>query len=148
MAQRRERISSVLELSRYKINETVWWVILRSKEPLPELPEEDSWMEDHHPRILYERGPYQRLWTSKAMLPRLQHMDFAGIVTLVTSEFKVEPFTIVEIIRSNETGEFWYSNDDDEWMPESCLFCTDIAARRERNRVLKLLKKWATSQST
>jgi hypothetical protein len=148
MAQRKQRISSVLELSRYKIDETVWWVILRSKEPLPELSLEDAWMEDYHPRVLYGRGPYQKLWTSKALLPRLQHMDFAEIVSLITSEFKVEPFTITEIIRSTETGEFWYSNDDDEWMPEPCLFCTDIAAKRERNRILKLLKKWATGQAT
>jgi len=149
MARRnKERISSVLELSRYKVGETVWWVILRNTEPVPDISEEDRWMESHHPKALYERGPYQRLWTSKAMLPKLQHMDFGMMVSLLTAEFKVEPFTIVEVVRSRDTAEFFYSNADDEWMPESSLFCTDIAARRERNRIMRLIKKWATSQST
>lgn len=145
---RKQKISSVLELSRYNIGSTVWWVVLRNTETIPDLPEEDEWMENHHPKVLYERGPYQRIWNSKAKLPKLQHMDFAGIVALLTSEFSVEQFNITEIIRSKDTAEFFYSNTDDEWMPESCLFCTDIAARRERNRILRLLKKWATRQST
>ena len=114
----------------------------------PDLDEEQTWMTDHHPKVLYERGPYQNLWNSKAKLPKLQHMDFAGVVSLLTSEFRVEPFHIVEIIRSRDTAEFFYSNAEDEWMPESSLFCTDIAARRERNRILRLLKKWAVQQST
>lgn len=144
----KQRINSVLELSRYKVGETVWWVVLRNSDPIPAIPEDDQWMENHHPKALYERGPYQRLWTSKAKLPKLQHMDFGAIVSLLTSEFKVEPFTIVEVVRSRDTAEFFYSNADDEWMPESSLFDTDIAARRERNRILRLLKKWATRQST
>lgn len=143
---RKERISSVLELSRYKVGESVWWVVFRNSEPTPELSEEDRWMENHHPKVLYERGPY--LWPGRAKLPKLQHMDFAGIVNLLTSDFCVEQFTVTEVIRSRDTAEFFYSNADDEWMPESCLFCTDIAARRERNRILKLLKKWANRQTT
>jgi|2_EtaG_2_1085320.scaffolds.fasta_scaffold00067_41 transposase len=145
---RKERISSVLELSRYKTGETVWWVVFRNKDSIPDLDEEQKWMVSYHPKVLYERGPYQRLWNSKAKLPKLQHMDFAAMTSLLTSEFRVEPFTIVEVIRSRDTAEFFYSNSDDEWMPESSLFCTDIAARRERNRIMRLLRKWATSQST
>lgn len=148
MARRNKgRIFSVLELSRYKIGDTVWWVVLRNN-PVPTVPEDDQWMEQHHPKILYERGPYQRLWTSKAMLPKLQHLDFGLVISLLTSELCVEPFMITEIIRSHDTAEFFYSNADDEWMPESNLFCTDIAARREKNRVLKLVRKWAASQAS
>jgi hypothetical protein len=145
---RKQRILSVLELARYSVGETVWWIVFRDTNPIPDLSDDDQWMTQHHPKVLYERGPYQRVWNSRAKLPKLQHMDFAGIVSLLTSEFQIESFPIVEIIRSNDTAEFFYSNADDEWMPESCLFCTDIAARRERNRILGLLKKWATRQST
>jgi len=54
----------------------------------------------------------------------------------------IEPFVVCDLIRSKDTGEFFYSNSDNEWMPESCLFDTNVAARREQLRLLRMLKKW------
>lgn len=140
-----KRVTSVLELARYKVGDCTWWVTLRHKEPVPTLSGEDEWMtkEDIHPKTLYEHGPYKSKWSLRAKLPRLQHMDFAGIVGLLMSELVVERFDVCDVVRSNDTGEFYYSNRDDEWMPESYLFDTDVAARRERTRVVKMVRRWA-----
>jgi GR25 family glycosyltransferase involved in LPS biosynthesis len=54
----------------------------------------------------------------------------------------VEQFQICDISRSRDTGEFSYSNQNSEWMPESCLFDTNVAARNERSRLLRMIKKW------
>lgn len=135
-------ISSVLELARYQVGESAWWVTLRLKEPINPLKEDQHWMIEAHPKLLYERGPYKKNWTYRSKLPKLQHLDFQGIVGLLTSDLVVERFDICDVIRSQDTGEFFYSNEDDEWMPESCLFDTITAARRERARIMRMLKKW------
>jgi hypothetical protein len=136
------KIHSVLELARYQVGDVAWWVILRPIKAVPSLPEEDAWMAKHHPKALYTRGPCKELWLSRAILPKLQHMDFASIVGILTSKFKAEPFPVCDIIRSRETGEFFYCNENDEWMPESYLLQSKILADREISRVLRLLQKW------
>jgi len=140
----RGRIQSVLELARYKVGDTAWWVVLRPKEAVPEIEEDDKWMTDHHPKVLYERGPYRLVWksSSTALLPRVHHADFTLLTSLITSRLVIEPFVVCDLIRSKDTGEFFYSNSDNEWMPESCLFDTNVAARREQLRLLRMLKKW------
>lgn len=137
-----KKIRSVIELARYRVGDVAWWVILRPSRDLPELTDDDKWMTNHHPKALY-RGPYKDLWPSRAVLPKLQHMDFAGILNLLTSTLTVEQFTVCDILRSRDTGEFFYSNDQDEWMPETFLMDTKIAADRECTRVLRLIRKWA-----
>jgi hypothetical protein len=139
---------SVLELARYKVGDSAWWVTLRYKDPIPHLPEGAHWMQSCHPKALYEHGPYKQYWPFRAKLPRLHHIDFSGVITFITSEFVVERFDVCEVVRSSDTGEFFYSNQDDEWMPESCLFDTQIAARRERTRVVKMMKKWVESHDS
>lgn len=139
------KMSSALELSRYKVGNSAWWVTLRYQDPLPELPKEAAWMMNCHPKALYEHGPYKNYWPFRAKLPRLHHVDFSGVVTFLTSEFMVEKFDVCEVIRSQDTGEFFYANQDDEWMPEPSLFDTIIAARRERTRVVKMMRRWVNS---
>ena len=137
-----KRISSVLELSRYKVGDIAYWVTLRYKQPLPELKEDEEWMYNIHPKTLYEHGPFKKYWPYRNKLPKLHHLDFAGLVAILTSEFVVEPFEIFDVIRSNETGEFYYANHDEEWMPEGYLFDTAPAARRELTRLVKMVNKW------
>lgn len=136
-----EKISSVLELARYKIGETAWWVTMRFHQRVPELCEEDEWMLDVHPKTLYE-NLYKPTWPFRCKFPKLHHADFNCLVTVLSSQFVVEPFEIHEIYRSDNTGEFFYSNPDDEWMPESYLCDTREAAIKERNRILSLVNKW------
>jgi hypothetical protein len=143
MMPEQRKIKSVTELAKYRVGDTVWWVILR---PLQAgltrgLPEHDEWMKKHHPKVLYEWGPGKIVW-GKALLPKLQHVDFGNIVPLLTSKILVDQFPICDILRSRDTGEFFYSNADDEWMPESYLLTTKIAADRERTRILRLFQKW------
>ena len=140
-------ITSVLELTRYKIGNIPWWVVLRNHSLEP-LPEEQKWMEQSHPKFLYDdQGPYKQAWPFRVALPRLHHADFADLVSLMTADFMVEQFEIIDIIRDRNTAEFFYQNQNDEWMPESCLFDTKAAARKERSRILKLLQKWAKKQN-
>lgn len=141
---RTRKMISAIELARYKVGDSAWWVSLRYRDPLPNLPEEAAWVLNCHPKVLYE-GPYKSNWPFRAKLPRLHHIDFAGIVALLTSEFVVEKFDVCEILRSQDTGEFYCSNQNDEWMPETSLFDTDIAANRERTRIVKMMKKWTES---
>ncbi len=138
----RGKFGGVLELARYKIGDVVWWLILRHNEPVQELSTEDEWMTNHHPKILFERGPYRSLWKLKNALPRVHYCDFTLLTTLITSKLIIEQFQICDISRSRDTGEFSYSNQDGEWMPESCLFDTNVAARNERSRLLRMIKKW------
>ena len=139
-------MKSVLELGRYHIGDIAWWVAIRYvKEPsieMEELPEDMQWMLECHPKELYTRGPYKKHWSKNQKLPKLHHMDFMGIVPLLTSDLMVEQFNINQIVRSNQTGEFYYGNDNDEWMPQSNLFDTQVAASRERTRIIKMLQRW------
>jgi hypothetical protein len=137
-----EKIKSVLELCRYKIGESAWWVVLRPTKIKDQMLEE-AWMKDHHAKVLLERGPLKKLWTNGVRIPRLHHVDFSNITSLMTNKLVVEEFNISEIYRSPNTGEFFCSNQDEEWMPENFLFDSIVAARRERTRVLKLIRKWA-----
>jgi len=139
------KIKSATELARYKVGDSAWWVSLRYKDPLPCLSEESAWILNCHPKVLYEQGPYKNNWPFRAKLPRLHHVDFAGIVAILTSEFVVEKFDVCEVLRSQDTGEFYCSNENDEWMPETSLFDTDIAANRERTRIIKMIKRWTES---
>lgn len=138
-----KRIKTVTELAKHCVGDIAYWVVIRPLKPIPQLDEEDLWMENHHPKVLYTRGPAKKIWPYNAKLPRMHHMDFEGIVNLLRSEFVIEEFNICEIIRSKNTGEFFYANDDDEWMPESCLLDTEMAAVREKTRILKMIQKWA-----
>ena len=142
------KISSVLELARYKVGDYAWWVAFQCKNPTHELSEDEEWMihDDIHPKTLWEHGPYRTRWPFRAKLPRLHHVDFNGVIGLLTSDLVVERFDICDIIRSNDTGEFYYSNPNDEWMPEGYLMDTDVAARRERTRILKMIKRWVVAQ--
>lgn len=147
--QSQKKIRSVLELARYQIGDVAWWVILRPIKPLPELKDDEQWMlEPHiHPKSLYRYGPYSGVWPPRTQLPKLQHTDFNFIVGLLTSKLKIEEFKVVDYVRSNDTGEFFYANEQDEWIPESNLLDTKVAARRERARTLKLMKQWITNNS-
>ena len=138
----KRKVTSVLELARYKVGTLAYWVALRTNTTVPDLKEEDVWLTNVHPKQLY-KGPYRKLWPYYAKLPRLHHVDFNTLVTILVSELCIEEFKITEIIRSNDTGEFFYCNEDDEWMPEANLFDTATAARKERARILKMMRKWA-----
>lgn len=138
------KIHNVNELSRYKVGEVSWWVVLRPmKMANASLDQRDQWMIDHHPKALFLRGPCKNVWKQSIRLPQLHHADFAIVTNILTSKVMVEEFMVNDVVRSKDTGEFFYANPDNEWMPESYLFDTKVAARRERTRIVKMIKQWA-----
>jgi hypothetical protein len=141
--EQKRKVISVLELGRYSVGDLAYWVTFRRLKPCPEISVEDDWMFEAHPKILYERGPFKRLWDHKKKLPKLHHEDFKAIVSLMEVKMVVEEFRIADILRSNRTGEFYYANPDDEWMPECYLFDSVTAARREKGRIAKMISKWS-----
>ncbi len=140
-----QKMKSVLELAKYHVGEDVWWVILRPIKSKCQLSNNQKWMLETHPQVLYE-GPYKNLWSNRIVLPKLQHMDFANIMELLTSDIRVESFMIHKIIRSRNTGQFFYVNESDECSQERSLFRSKHVASLERARVLKMIKKWLVLQ--
>lgn len=136
------KVKSVLELGRYKVGNKVWWVVLRPKSKPEAYQKEDEWMEEYHGKIKLERGPWKKVWKKNIRVPRLHHVDFNNITGLLTQKLIVEEFNVNDICRSCQTGEYFYANEDYEWMPETFLFDSVVAARREKTRILKMLKGW------
>jgi hypothetical protein len=142
------KIRNVNDLSRYKQGDVAWWVVLRPKKIADSTLEKgDEWMIEHHPKVLFTRGPCRNVWKQNVRLPHLHHSDFAIVTNILTSTVMIEEFMINEIIRSKDTGEFFYANVDNEWMPESYLFDSKAAARRERSRIMKLMSIWVKDNS-
>ncbi len=149
------KIRKVNDLAKHQVDSIAWWVIFRTDKVAEPLQSEDHWMIErirkddyaYHPKSLYQRGPLRSFWKANVRLPHLYHSDFAVVTSMLTSTVVIEEFVIQEITRSQDTGEFFYSNKDGEWMPESYLFDTKTAANKERLRIMKLVKKWADSNS-
>lgn len=154
------KIKSVLELSRYKLNDSAYWVVFRRKPddgPLGFRPKNvltsvvrseikgistDDLLyklAENHPKEIHKGPP--------RCLPHLNHADFNNFANLINSEIIVEEFVIAEIRRSINTGEFLYMNKLGEWMPEIYLFDTAMAARDEKKRLLKKIHSWIKSNA-
>lgn len=154
MAERRRsdgtaRVSSVLELSKWPVSTVLYRVVLR---PIGiaeiNISPGEEWMQDVHPKILFERGYAVKGWKFRSGLPKLCAIDFQYVTELLTSDPIVERFVVQGIIRSHDTGEFYYRNEGDDWMPESTLFISSEAAKREKLRIKKLFQIWAARTST
>lgn len=140
------KVRSVLELSKYKIGDVAYWVVLRPNVLDDyELKADDKWMTGYHPKVLFERG-YSKTWSSsKGKVPSLHAHDFCAIVGLLTSKMIVDSYRISHVVRSRNTGEFIYCNNHSEWMPESMLYNTRKLAETECTRIRKLIWKWSGS---
>ena len=144
-----DKIKSVLETAKYKVGMAVWWVVMRPKSAIKKSEYDQCEMiaDPCHPKDLFLRGPFKKSWKKSTTLPRLHALDFMTVVNLITSDIMIEPYQITDIIRSNQTGEFIYNNITGEWMPESLLFDSEVAARREQNRIIKMISDWHSTQA-
>lgn len=138
-----KKITSVLELARYKVGDQAFRVAVFYPYPVPDLPAEEA-CSIEHPKSLFA-GPFKRLWPFYAKLPRLAPYDFDMLINILISKLRVEEFIVADIIRSDDTGEFLYFDGVDDWVPEDCLFDSMVAALREKSRILQLFKKWANN---
>ncbi len=138
------KITSVVELSRYKIGTVLYRVVLR---PVGQshitINPGDEWMAQCHPKIFYERGMANAAWKFKTKIPKLCGIDFQYVMEILTSESIVERFEIVDVARSADTGEFYYCSPVGDWMPEGNLFESYSAARREKSKIKNLFSQWA-----
>lgn len=150
------RSMAILDLARYRIGSSAWCTVFRHPDGrlagnndisghVPVMQDELRWMEDRHSKILYEYGPFKENWLFRSKLPKLCDQNFRSLMTILTSQLVVEEFEVHDVIRNSNTGEFIYSNEDDEWIHEVALFDTRIAAEKERGRIMKIIKKWAES---
>lgn len=139
-----KKITSVLQLAKYEQGSIPWYLTVTMNGDVPEITEEHNWLKTSHPKDLYEKGPYKSLWRKKAQLPKLSSDNFLGIANLLLTEITPCEFEITDIYKSRKTGEFFYINNIGEEMPESYLFDTKQAALKEKNRVLTMIRKWAT----
>ena len=139
-----QKIKSVLELSKYKVGQTVFWVVLRPVGTPKINPANcDAWMGREHPKVFFDRKIMTPLWKSKRRIPRLHAADFFLVTQLVTQRPVVEEFTIKKVRRSRHTGEFSYTNEQGDRMPETFLFSRRSEAEKEYNRVLNVVREWA-----
>lgn len=135
------KISHVNELAKFKVGATAYWVAMRPV-VIPELRDEDQWIEEEHPKTLYERGYMKKAWAGKTALPKLHATDFTQIAVLLTSKLQVEAFVVVDVQRNFNTGEFYYHSQDGEWMPESGLFVSESGATKECTRIRRMISRW------
>lgn len=143
-----KKITSVVELARYKINDILYWVVLRPAGTHEiNIPCGDEWIANCHPKVLYDRKLASKAWRFRQNVPKLRSLDFQYITELLTSDLVVEEFKVSNITRSPNTGEFYYANGDDEWMPESYLHAKKKSANAERNKIKGLFKIWVDKQS-
>lgn len=146
MAQDQSKVKSALELAKFKPGDKPYWIISRCIGAEPVIDEEDSWMfsESIHPKTPYRYGVLKGLWPYRAKLPKLHASDFTLLVEVLNSHLIIEEFEVALVVRCQQTGEFIYQNTTaEEWMPESHLFESKAAARKERDRIKRLIGRWA-----
>lgn len=148
-----EKIKSVTEIARYKVNENVWclryrneygeqlydWVDMNGDNHIIEWDFER--LDDLHPKDNFKLFG-KKHWPKGMPLPKLPARDFITLVKLLTSNLYIVHFEVRKIKRSTKTGEFYYKGRKSPWMPESCLFDTEQAARLEAEYQSKIIKKW------
>lgn len=139
------KIKSVTEIAFHRVGDTTWRVALKHNAELPVVPPDDAWMSDHHPKVFFDRKIYNRkIWPYQAPPPKMEAAEFYQLTGLLLHKLVTEQFVICDVTRSNNTGEFFYTNDDGDQMPESYLYDTKAAAEKEKRRILQLVKKWAS----
>jgi hypothetical protein len=144
----KEKIKSVLELAKYKPGEVLYWVTLRPVGSAGiHIPEGEDWLTQCHPKVLHDRKLISKAWRYRNKIPKLCAIDFQYVVDLLTSEPVVEQFVVHGITRSPDTGEFYYANDAEEWMPQGFLFKSVHAARKEKKRIKDMFRVWANQTS-
>ncbi len=143
-----QKIKSVIELSKFKIGDVLYWVVFRPVGVAGvNIPNGEEWITNNHPKVIHDRKLIKKAWRYRSRIPRLCAIDFQYVVDLLTSEPIVERFVVHGICRSFDTGEFYYSNDSGEWMPESFLYITPYSAKNEKKRIKGLFKTWANQMS-
>lgn len=133
-----DKVKSVIELSRYKPGQIAYRVLLVAVDN-----------ENYCKLYSYTIGEDVRSAARKLgrntgrQLPHLALKDYHIITELLSSRFEVIEYEIATVYKCDRTGHFFYRDIKGNEMPESYLFDTATAARREKSRILKMMKDWA-----
>jgi hypothetical protein len=142
------KISNITDLAKFSVAKVVFRVVFRPiGSPSQVIPDDDQWMLNAHPQVLFDYGIIKDAWTFLEQTPRLCAADFKAVVDLLTSEPIVEKFVISEVRRSPDTGEFYYGSASGDWMPERCVWASYAEAVAEKFRVKRLFSIWASRHS-
>jgi hypothetical protein len=139
--KRREK-ATIMDLARYKEGQRVWWVVFRPDEE-PDFQQGEEWMKREHPWMLWRRKIVP--WGLPMRPPRTHPGDTMAIMMLCGQRPKIEPFRIVAVERSFDSGEFLYTGPRKIVMPEGLLFPTRKAAQQEIARLVKMFAAWTAS---
>lgn len=138
-----QKSKTIQDLAKWPLDTEVYWIVLRSIDAGNyELREDELWMTEVHPKVLYDRKVLPNVWNSKIKLPKLHALDFNDTLDMLCSQFVVEKFKITKLYRCPNTGECIYCSEFDEWMPESMLFEDEKSAIKEVQRIKRLFKRW------
>lgn len=142
------KVNSVLELSKYKPGDKPYWVVFAptgAHDAVVRPEDEWAFSGEAHPKVLYDRKLLKGIWTSRFAVPKLNASDFEMVLFFLTSEITVNRFEVCDVMHCKHTGEFLYQNTCEEWMPESLLFSSITAAKREQKRIKSMILQWITS---
>jgi len=138
------KITSVLDLSKYKVGEPAYRVYLQHKRL--KIDESEELLITTTPTVLHQKPENKHIWantmgrTHKKM-PALGPADFLCITNILTSELAIQEFVVESVIRNNY-GIYVYTGTCGGIAPESSLFDTLQAAKAEKSRILNMLQRW------
>lgn len=137
---------SIIDSAKYNIGETLWFLDLESPSHY-QLGEEYDTLILEHPLFTFTRTPLKHIWTSSRALPKMEGDSFDNVTSLLVSKILIRSIVVESIERSENTGEFVYLDIEQEiCLPEQVLYSNRKDAQREKTRVLKMIKDWATAQ--
>ena len=139
-----KKIKSVIELSKYKIGNKLYFIDLLTNSDRDLVPSELHWMLACHPKIFFIKKIYKYNTKSKYICPRLPSSVFSILSSLLVGQFNIICFEVSAIKRCANTGEFYYFDGSGDWHPESILFTTERKALNETKRILSLVDDWAS----
>lgn len=141
-----EKYTSIIASAKFKIGDTVWFLGLEQPNGY-QLGEEYDTLMFEHPIFTFRRTPLKHIWRSARELPKMEGEAFDNITSLLVSKILIRSMVIEGIERSENTGEFIFSDFDQEVsLPEQVLYADRKDAQREKTRILKMIRDWVTAQ--
>ena len=138
--------TSVIDSAKYNIGETLWFLDLESPNNY-QLGEEYDSLILEHPLFTFTRTPLKHIWRSSRALPKMEGDSFDNVISLLVSKILIRSMVVESIERSENTGEFVYLDVEQEvCLPEQVLYSNRKDAQREKTRILRMIKDWATAQ--
>lgn len=143
MSNNQDQINS---MAKYKIGSTIWFVDFAEPCDIMLGESYDCFMSEH-PYFTLTRTPYKHVWKSGRQIPKIEAQPFDNIVTLLVGKLAVRSVVVENILRSETTGEYVYLDSMATIsLPEQIVYSERCQAQKEKTRILKMIRDWATAQ--